>query len=248
MNIKIKGHEIAAFKPVICVPVMGKTKNQLVDQIKDCLQKGAFLIEWRADFYEHIMDKDAVCDTLRELASLDDKMILIFTIRSNKQGGEGSLATEYFEELLTAVADTGAADFIDVEFTEHANVKTLISRLQQNGSRVITSHHNFSLTPSKGEMLELLEAMTVANADIVKLAVMPNSREDVVNLLDITRQYCENHDRLAITMSMGSLGQISRVAGAAFGSCVTFASVAEASAPGQLSFAEASDIINILGR
>lgn len=58
---------------------------------------------------------------------------------------------------------------------------------------------------------------------IVKLAVMPQNYKDVLNLLDVTAQFREeNPDTPVITMSMGSLGGISRISGETFGSCVIF--------------------------
>ncbi len=51
-----------------------------------------------------------------------------------------------------------------------------------------------------------------------------------------------------ITMSMGPIGQLSRVAGSVTGSAVTFGAGAEASAPGQLGAAELKQILDILGR
>lgn len=60
----------------------------------------------------------------------------------------------------------------------------------------------------------LLEKMCAGGADIVKLAVMPQNYKDVLNLLDVTAQFREeNPDTPVITMSMGSLGGISRISG-----------------------------------
>ena len=85
--------------------------------------------------------------------------------------------------------------------------------------------------------------MEQAGADIRKLAVMPSCPEDVLALLLATVAANRTGEQPVITMSMSSLGAISRVAGQIFGSCVTFGTVGTASAPGQL---ELSDLKHFL--
>ena len=65
--------------------------------------------------------------------------------------------------------------------------------------------------------------MQELGADICKIAVMPQTTADVITLLDATQEMYHKHaDRPLITMSMGSLGVVSRVSGATFGSSATF--------------------------
>jgi 3-dehydroquinate dehydratase-1 len=64
---------------------------------------------------------------------------------------------------------------------------------------------------------------------------MPASPEDVLTLLGATADYASRPDaRPAITMAMGPLGVVSRLAGETFGSALTFGTVGAASAPGQV--------------
>ena len=71
-------------------------------------------------------------------------------------------------------------------------------------------------------------------ADVAKIAVMPQSREDVMTLMEVTMEADHSLDIPVVTMSMGRLGVLSRLAGTLTGSAMTFASVGEASAPGQI--------------
>ena len=49
--------------------------------------------------------------------------------------------------------------------------------------------------------------MCAGDADIVKLAVMPQNMEDVLKLLSVTYEFKEeNPDTPVITMSMGKMG------------------------------------------
>ena len=66
-------------------------------------------------------------------------------------------------------------------------------------------------------------------------------------LLDVTAQFREeNPDTPVITMSMGSLGGISRISGETFGSCVTFGAHEKPSAPGQFAMKELRQMLDTI--
>ena len=84
-------------------------------------------------------------------------------------------------------------------------------------------------------------------ADIPKIAVMPQSKADVITLLDATQEmYTKYADRPIITMSMGPAGVISRLSGEAFGSAMTFGAVGQVSAPGQIPVERLRNALQIL--
>ena len=84
-------------------------------------------------------------------------------------------------------------------------------------------------------------------ADIPKMAVMPQTKKDVLTLLSATEEMASDYaDRPIITMSMAGLGSISRIACEAFGSCLTFGSGAQASAPGQIGAEELHQALQIV--
>ena len=51
-----------------------------------------------------------------------------------------------------------------------------------------------------------------------------------------------------ITISMGQLGLLSRLTGQIFGSCITFASMGEASAPGQIDAEELKEALAFIDK
>ena len=84
-------------------------------------------------------------------------------------------------------------------------------------------------------------------ADIPKIAVMPQSKKDVLTLLSATNEMVEEHaNRPIITMSMAATGVISRLAGEVFGSCLTFGAAKKASAPGQMGVNDLKIILETL--
>ena len=42
--------------PKICVPIVGKTREEILDAAKKILPIGADVVEWRVDWYEDIFD------------------------------------------------------------------------------------------------------------------------------------------------------------------------------------------------
>ena len=102
-------------------------------------------------------------------------------------------------------------------------------------------------TPSKEEIISRLCAMQEKGADIPKIAVMPQSKKDVLTLLSATNEMAEEHaNRPIITMSMAATGVISRLAGEVFGSCLTFGAAKKASAPGQMGVNDLKTVLETL--
>ena len=88
--------------------------------------------------------------------------------------------------------------------------------------------------------------MEEAGADIAKIAVMPESTEDVLTLLSATCKAKKELTCPVITMSMAGTGVISRLGGEVFGSSMTFGAAKKASAPGQLGVTDLSTVLDLL--
>lgn len=105
----------------------------------------------------------------------------------------------------------------------------------------------FIKRPLTEEIVQRLRKMQELGADIPKIAVMPQTKADVLTLLTATVEMQERYaDRPIITMSMSKTGVISRLAGEVFGSAATFGAVKKASAPGQISVADLRTVLTIL--
>ena len=202
------------------------------------------MIEWRLDAFDGYDDCNSVREVLDAVAPMLEKKIFLYTFRSEKKGGLAAVDAETLENLQELAMESGCVDFGDLEFFEEENTIRKIKKLQESGVHVVTSHHDFSQTPEPEVMQMLLEKMCVGGADIVKLAVMPQSVSDVLDLLAVTSRFHEeNPDTPIITMSMGKIGNISRLCGETFGSCVTFGAHEKPSAPGQY---EMNQLLGIL--
>lgn len=245
--LKVKDKTFGNGKPIICISVMESQKEQIVTEIARLIGCGAEMIEWRVDAFEGVESPNAVREVLQAVEPLVKNTVFVFTFRSKEQGGVCSLSREKVYDLHQIAAESHIVDFIDVEYfyTEDADVE--VYELQKMGTKVITSHHDFHETPSSDVLFMLLDQMKHSNADIVKMAMMPNTTEDVLRLLEETNHFHKRYpNQPLITMSMGKLGMISRVSGEVFGSCVTFGAGKNASAPGQIPMEDLKHILNML--
>ena len=170
------------------------------------------------------------------------------TFRTSKEGGEKSIEDEAYAELNIKAAETGLVDAVDVEvFTGDEVVKRIIEGAHAAGVKVVASNHDFDKTPDKDDIVRRLCKMQELGADVPKIAVMPQSKKDVLTLLTATEEMATEHaDRPIITMSMAGTGVISRLAGEVFGSALTFGAAAKASAPGQMGVEDLKDVLTKL--
>ena len=186
-----------------------------------------------------------VATALRERTQLP----LIFTVRSEAEGGQcPEAAYTSAVELLTQCAEAPmGADVeiaLDVEVAR-PNAPALIETARSQGVHVIASFHDFSATPH--DLLERMRAMEQAGASVAKIAATPTSMDDVIRVLDVTNRAQGELSIPVIAISMGRMGAVTRLMGAEFGSCATFATGPQgASAPGQYSVAQVRQLAQVL--
>ncbi len=244
---EIKGVSFGTGKPVICVPVVDRSPQGILDSVQRLTSQGARLIEWRADCYQGLSDPAAVRGLLERMRPMLHKTVFLFTIRTSKQGGNCVLQENEIIRLNEIAAASGAADMIDLEYFEATRPEKSIRRLKQAGVKVIASHHDFEKTPDDHILRMLFEQMYRSDVDVAKLAVMPKTPDDVMRLMKLTAEARAAYPKMPlVTMSMGPLGVISRVSGELTGSCITFGTEGEASAPGQLPAKELETVLDIL--
>ena len=234
--VYIRGLAIGEGCPKICVPICGKTKTEIIEEAKKILELPADIVEWRGDWYEDVFDVTCLNDVLAELRQVLGDLPILFTFRSIQEGGERPITPERYLKLADMVCASGHVDALDVELFMDVYVNPLIvEKAHACGMTVIASNHDFRKTPAKDELTRRMILMDEMGADILKIAVMPKSPSDVLELLTATEEMGRLYsDKPIITMSMGSVGLISRLAGECFGSAMTFGAGEKASAPGQI--------------
>ena len=244
-TVKVRNLELGSGIPAVCIPNVGKTKEEILSLTEQYKSMSMDLMEWRVDWFEAVEDTQAVLDVLSGVREKLGDTPLLFTFRTKQEGGAHEMDTAASVSLNKAVAATGLADLIDVEiFTGDEIVSDLISAIHASGTKVVASNHDFDKTPAKSDIVYRLRKMQDMGADIPKIAVMPKSKKDVLTLLAATEEMASDYaDRPIITMSMSGLGSISRLSCEVFGSCLTFGSGSMASAPGQIGAEELRQVL-----
>lgn len=220
----------------IVVPIM-PTNLEEAEALDRSRLADADIIEWRADY----LPKE---DILAVAPAVFEKCVgkeVIFTLRTTAEGGQIALTDEEYVTIIKEIAAIYQPDYIDFEYYSHQAVFEQMLEFPN----LVLSYHNFQETPEN--LMEILSELTSLSPAVVKIAVMPQSEQDVLDVMNYTRGFKTLHtDQAYATMSMGNLGKLSRLAGPLTGSCWTFASLDEASAPGQLSLAAMRKIREVL--
>ena len=244
-TVTVRGKEIGAGVPGIIVPIVEVTEAKILEKAAAIRNLAIDMVEWRVDFFEHALEPEQVLNTLQRLREALPSLPLLFTFRTAEEGGEKEISLSEYTALNRLAAESGSADLIDVQiFMDDETARENIAAIHAAGALVIGSNHDFHKTPPREEILYRLRKMQDMNADIPKIAVMPQNKKDVLTLLAATEEMTTNYaDRPIITMSMAGTGVISRLCGEVFGSALTFGAAKKASAPGQ---AAVNDLNNTL--
>ena len=197
----------------------------------------ADIIEWRADF----LPKEAILQVAPAIFEKFAGRELVFTLRTRAEGGQIELSSEEYVQIIKEVAQLYQPDYIDFEYFSYKDVFDQMLDFPN----LVLSYHNFQETPEN--LMEILSELTSLNPKVVKIAVMANTEQDVLDLMNFTRGFKTlNPEQEYVTISMGKVGKVSRITSDVTGSSWTFASLDEASAPGQISLSSMTKIREIL--
>lgn len=233
--------------PKICVPIVEKDLETILTAARNLKSSLPDLVEWRCDHFDQAEDPDAAVRVLKALHEVLGDIPVLFTFRTEKEGGAKSISADAYKQLNCRVAESGLADLIDVEiFTGDDTVRAILDAAHRARTPVVASNHHFHETPDQETILSILTKMDQMGADILKIAVMPQSRKDVLTLLSTTEEMDRRTTKPLITMSMGPVGMISRLCGEVFGSALTFGAVGKASAPGQIGADDLAGVLKLI--
>jgi len=204
-------------KTKICVPIFEKTYKTVIQAAKNSFEAGADLVEFRIDAMDH-PNPDDVLNIIKDI-----NQPLIATNRKIDEGGffKGS-ESERTEILLTAAKH---AAIIDIELgtdLDHMN------KVIKASKSTIISYHDFKKTPPFDFLLDVVNREKRLG-DIAKFAVMPKNISDTLVVLNVLSKV-----EKTVGIAMGDIGRYTRVVAPLFGSPITFASIDNISAPGQL--------------
>lgn len=201
----------------IAIPIFQRKKEDVLKVARDCIIKGADILELRIDGMENPNPRE-VRQIIEEI-----NFPTIATNRTSKEGGSFNGSDEERIAILRECVDV--ADYIDVELQTD---KKLIESITQTGVKSIISYHNFNMTPDLDFLIDIVNQEKELG-DIAKIAVMPNNLEDTLTVLAILSHFDDT-----VAISMGELGSYTRVIASKFNAPFTFAVANDTTAPGQI--------------
>ena len=200
--------------------IVASITSNLEEKTVEAERKGANAVEVRLDLYN---------GNIQDLEDLE--LPVIVTNRPDWEGGEHTgTEGERIRELKEAIEH---ADAVDIELEAKEQHQEIIEEAKKQDATVIVSSHDFQKTPDVEKMKRNLEKSGEIG-DIAKLAVKAENKEDSIKLLKATEEVEEE----VSTMAMGSPGSYTRIVSSVHGSKITYASLGEKTAPGQLSVEE----------
>jgi len=242
----------------ICVPIPIKSVNisENIDLINNVKDLNPNLIELRLDYIDDLqhITKDFVTNLL---IHTQPKIPVICTFRDFSEGGKVKIGISDRVKLLKTIIEAHPT-YIDLEMhIENKILSELIQLASQNETNIIYSYHNFEKTPSFNEVSSILDTFLnrlknqiqiepkTLEKCIFKLIFMAQSFEDNLIPLKLCKEISSKELRL-ISFCMGDLGLFSRIFCNFSGSFLTFSSMIDKTAPGQININDLREILQIL--
>ena len=187
--VNIRGCRIGEGRPKVILPIVERTEAAILEKAAQFSTLLADCVEWRADWFEGFQSPAAIARCVQKLrvaagqASAGD-------LSYQAEGGEQALSHKEYLAFLHLILDTDCADLLDIEFfTAGADLPKLVEQAHSAGVAVVCSSHDFAKTPPRAELVSRMVQMQQAGADLPKLAVMPQCRTDVLELLAATARW-----------------------------------------------------------
>ncbi|KAF0178168.1 MAG: 3-dehydroquinate dehydratase I [Nitrospirae bacterium] len=218
--------------------IAGVLNDEDVRRLEPAALEAVDLVELRIDLCVSAMDEQSVAALALEARARFGKPILA-TIRHTSEGGQRDFGNRI--SLYAALAPH--VEMIDIEITAAGEFRKVRDICNAAKTALIGSYHNFLLTPDDDALEVIHSTGRSLGADIVKLALMPQNREDIFRIVAFTMRH---RTEKIITIGMGQLGASTRLFTPLLGSLITYGAVTRTTAPGQLSAEELSGLFQRL--
>lgn len=237
--------ELAKLPVKTIVPITAKTQEQALAQAKVIASNtDADLAEFRIDLLDFASNTQQVIALGHQLKQILGTKPMIATIRTHNEGGQLTITDADYAKTYQAYLKQPFMDMLDVEmFRDPQAVSNIVKQAHAKKVLIVMSNHDFKKTPNEDEIIQRLLKQDELGADILKIAVMPQSKQDVFTLMNATLKVSQQSKKPLLTMSMGKLGTISRIATANMGGSFSFGMIGEASAPGQIDVTQLKQLL-----
>jgi 3-dehydroquinate dehydratase / shikimate dehydrogenase len=182
---------------VVCA-VVARTRHKMLQvEVQEAAKRGAKLVEVRIDFLTKAIDYKRL--------QPHKQCQWLATIRRPADGGRWSGTEAERQMVLRQAIVSGCFEWIDIE-------SDIADSIRRFGTvKRVVSYHNMIETPP--DLDDIYDRMAKQDADIVKIAVMPQTPADVGRILALQKRA----EKPSIVFGMGDLGFPTRFTALAFG-------------------------------
>lgn len=148
------------------------------------------------------------------------------------------------KKCLIEAVNSGAS-FVDIEVENGDEFKDdIIKAAKQKDCKTIVSFHDYVKTPVIGALEHIMSWCYECDSDYAKIACHVQSVEDCSRLLSLY-----SYGKPIISIGMGEMGRITRIAATLLGAPFTYASIDDTkkTAPGQFDAERLKAIIDMIG-
>jgi len=242
----------------LCIPIpIRVTSIKGVKSIFDkAIKSKPNLIELRFDYISDVktLSKNFVIDLLN---IIHPHAAVIFTFRDSFEGGQIEIEQKERFKILKMFIET-KPDYIDIEMNTDTNILSQIINLaSQKKVKIIFSYHNFEKTLTYKEGIELVHNFhdkldkkllikpNIVEDNIYKIIFTAQNFKDNIIPLKLCKEFSNSNQKI-ISFCMGSLGIFSRISCVLVGSFLTYASLEEKTAPGQINIDTMKELYNLI--
>ena len=86
-TVQVKNTVIGEGRPKICVPIVGKTKTDILEEAKKITTLPVDVVEWRVDWFDDVFATEKVLETAKELQEvLKDILFFLHSVLPKRAG------------------------------------------------------------------------------------------------------------------------------------------------------------------
>lgn len=221
----------------VCVSVSATTIPTLLSRVEDAEKMGADLIEVR-------LDRLRSHNALAKLAKSATPPL----IATNRPRSEKGYFKGKEEDRLGIIQQAVEAGFQYADLEAATNkLERAITSVNENGGRIILSHHDYSATPDLSKLEATLSLLQKQKPEISKIVTTAKLPQDNLSILEFLEKNHRNNS--LVGFAMGKVGIWSRLMAPFYGSAFTYASLGTGmeTAPGQPTISQLRTVYEALG-
>jgi 3-dehydroquinate dehydratase type I len=244
------------FNICIAIPIKSSDFDQNEILIKNVLKEKPDFIELRFDYIDDIQKiTDEFVNKLLKL--LQPNISVIFTLRDFSEGGQINLSNEERLRILKILIKA-QPKYLDIEMNSAKSIlEKIIFLADQNNVNLIFSYHNFKETTTYEEGFNIIESFMnklvtkliidskIVRQSIYKAIFTAQNIEDNLIPLALCKNFSKQGHKI-ISFCMGDSGIFSRLLCVKVGSFLTYASLGDKTAPGQVNIRKMKKFYEIL--